>query len=158
MKNSAMELKVGLFVLLALAALAYMTTKVSKGERTGTDVYHVSVYFNDVSGLKTGAPVEVAGIEVRDEIGGPVELLYPVGELAELQLLPVGLLPLGRVDPTQGLHASQDVVLTGFRVVEVTQGVVAPRVGDKPGQDGRLRDVQLRREFPEVGARGRLRA
>ena len=57
-----------------------------------------------------------------------------------------------------GLHASQDVILTGFRVVEVAQGVVAPRVGDKPGQDGRLRDVQLRRGFPEVGARGRLRA
>ncbi len=64
MKNSATELKVGLFVLLALAALAYMTTKISKGESSGADIYHVSVYFSNVSGLKTGAPVEVAGIEV----------------------------------------------------------------------------------------------
>ena len=35
---------------------------------------------------------EVVEQEVRDEIGGPVELLYSIGELAELQLLIVGLL------------------------------------------------------------------
>ena len=101
---------------------------------------------------------EVVEQEVRDEIGGPVELLDSVGELAELQLLLVGLLSLGRVDPAQGLHASQNVILTDFRIVDVAQGVVASWVGDEPGQDGRLRDVQIRRGFPEVGARGRLRA
>lgn len=81
MKNSATELKVGLFVILALAALAYMTTKISKGENTGTDAYQVSVYFNNVSGLKMGSPVEVAGIEV-----GRVTDISLVGDKAEVVL------------------------------------------------------------------------
>ncbi len=64
MNNFSTEFKVGIFVLLALIALAFMTTRLSKGEKSGKDTYRVHVVFQNISGLKTGAAVEVAGIEV----------------------------------------------------------------------------------------------
>ena len=126
MKNSAMELKVGLFVLLALAALAYMTTKVSKGERTGTDVYHVSVYFNNVSGLKTGAPVEVAGIEV-----GQVTSISLVQDRADVTLA-----------LQQGLKVYSD-----SQVSIQTRGVLGDKfIAIHPGTD----------RFPQINEGGRI--
>jgi len=64
MQNYSLELKVGLFVLIGLGLLAYMTTKVSQGKFVSKDMYELSVYFDNVSGLKKNAPVEIAGIEV----------------------------------------------------------------------------------------------
>lgn len=64
MNNFSTEFKVGIFVLLSLIALAFMTAKVSKTEKFGQDTYRVQVVFHNVSGLKTGASVEVAGIDV----------------------------------------------------------------------------------------------
>ncbi|WP_457571760.1 MlaD family protein [Desulfovulcanus sp.] len=58
------EIKVGIFVFIALIVLAYMTTKVSKGKFVTRDMYNVEVFFDNVSGLKTNSPVEIAGIEV----------------------------------------------------------------------------------------------
>jgi len=62
--RSGAEIKVGVFVLIALAALAYMTLKVGTGVLVPRDSYEVDVFFDNVSGLKTNAPVEIAGIEV----------------------------------------------------------------------------------------------
>ena len=58
------EIKVGIFVFIALLALAYMTTKVSKGKLVTSDMYYIDVFFDNVSGLKKNSPVEIAGIEV----------------------------------------------------------------------------------------------
>lgn len=63
MKSGA-EIKVGLFVLMACAALAYMTLKVGGGALVSTDSYGVDVFFDNASGLKANSPVEIAGIEV----------------------------------------------------------------------------------------------
>lgn len=62
--KTSTEIKVGLFVLLAFAALVYMTLQVGRGVITGSDTYTLYVHFDNVSGLKTGAPVEIAGIQV----------------------------------------------------------------------------------------------
>jgi phospholipid/cholesterol/gamma-HCH transport system substrate-binding protein len=58
------EVKVGIFVFVAILALAYMTTQVSKGKKVTGDMYEIQAYFDNVSGLKKNAPVEIAGIEV----------------------------------------------------------------------------------------------
>ena len=60
----ASEVKVGLFVFLALAALAYMSLQVGGGAFLRGGTYDISVEFPNVSGLKAAAPVEIAGIEV----------------------------------------------------------------------------------------------
>lgn len=64
MNRFSLEVKVGIFVFSALLILAYMTTQVTKGKFVSGDMYPLVVYFDNVTGLKKNAPVEIAGIEV----------------------------------------------------------------------------------------------
>lgn len=58
------EIKVGLFVFIAILALGYMSLQVGSGSLFKDKAYDLVVIFDNVTGLKEGAPVEVAGIEV----------------------------------------------------------------------------------------------
>lgn len=62
MKKGGLELGVGIFVLVGLVCLAYLAVKLGKMEVFGGG-YKVRADFDNVSGLKVGAPVEVAGVE-----------------------------------------------------------------------------------------------
>lgn len=64
MKRAAMETVVGVFVLIGLLCLAYLSIKLGKMELFGGDFYQVQAEFDSVSGLKNGASVEIAGVEV----------------------------------------------------------------------------------------------
>src|SRR4030042_4281795 len=63
MKRGNLELVVGLFVLLGLSCLAYLASHLGKMEVWGSG-YQVVAQFDNISGLKVGAAVEVAGVEV----------------------------------------------------------------------------------------------
>ena len=63
MNRAGLELVVGLFVLAGLASLAYLAIHLGKMEMYGGG-YPVVANFENASGLKVGAPVEVAGVEV----------------------------------------------------------------------------------------------
>ncbi len=63
MRKGNLELVVGLFVLLGLGCLAYLAIHLGKMEIMGSG-YQVLVKFDNISGLKKGAAVEVAGVEV----------------------------------------------------------------------------------------------
>ncbi|MDR1489157.1 MAG: outer membrane lipid asymmetry maintenance protein MlaD [Desulfovibrio sp.] len=64
MRKYSREFSVGLFMLLGLACLAYMTVKLGKMEVFGNDGYELTAHFRSVSGLKAGASVEIAGVRV----------------------------------------------------------------------------------------------
>lgn len=64
MNKSRMELTVGVFVLIGIVCLGYLSIKLGKLEVVGGDVYEVEAPFNSASGLKPGAAVEIAGVEV----------------------------------------------------------------------------------------------
>ncbi|MCP9452000.1 MAG: outer membrane lipid asymmetry maintenance protein MlaD [Nitrospira sp.] len=64
MDKSKMELTVGVFVLIGIVCLGYLSIKLGKLELVGGDVYEVEAPFNSASGLKPGAAVEIAGVEV----------------------------------------------------------------------------------------------
>jgi len=55
---------VGIFVVIGLICVGYMTIKLGKVSLFGDDYYSLYARFSSVSGLKTGSPVEVHGIEV----------------------------------------------------------------------------------------------
>ncbi len=55
---------VGLFVLLGLAALVYLTLKLGAGEFVGGDTYEVEARFANTGGLNTGALVMLAGVNI----------------------------------------------------------------------------------------------
>jgi len=63
MQRGNLELIVGFFVLVGLACLAYLAIHLGKMEVFGSG-YQVVAIFDNISGLKKGAAVEVAGVDV----------------------------------------------------------------------------------------------
>ena len=59
-----LEIMVGSFMIIGMLCLGYLSVKLGKMELMGGDYYTVSAKFDSVSGLKPGARVEVAGVEV----------------------------------------------------------------------------------------------
>ena len=64
MRKIDLELMVGLFVLTGIIALGYISVKLGKMEWVGRGGYQIVAVFPGVGGLKTGAIVEIAGVEV----------------------------------------------------------------------------------------------
>lgn len=64
MKRAGLETVVGIFVLAGLLCLAYLSVKLGKMELLGGNYYELVADFNSVSGLREGASVEIAGVEV----------------------------------------------------------------------------------------------
>jgi len=64
MKRLNLETVVGLFVLLGIACLAWLSVKLGKLEIVGGGYVPVHAEFSSASGLKKGASVEIAGVEI----------------------------------------------------------------------------------------------
>lgn len=64
MKQSKLELLVGAFVVLGLAAVLYLTIKLGAGSMLGGDTYTVQARFTNAGGLNSGSSVVVAGVLV----------------------------------------------------------------------------------------------
>lgn len=64
MNIAKLEMMVGVFMIIGILCLGYVSIKLGKMELVGGDFYTVSAGFDSVSGLKPGARVEVAGVEV----------------------------------------------------------------------------------------------
>jgi len=64
MNSTKLELTVGIFMLIGILCLGYLSIKLGKMELLGGDYYRVAAQFDSVSGLKQGARIEVAGVEV----------------------------------------------------------------------------------------------
>jgi phospholipid/cholesterol/gamma-HCH transport system substrate-binding protein len=64
MKKANINMVVGIFVLIGILCLAYLSIKLGKMELIGGNNYDVYADFDSVSGLKSGASVEIAGVEV----------------------------------------------------------------------------------------------
>ena len=64
MEKARLEFVVGVFVLVGIVCLGYLSIKLGKLELIGGDVYEVVAQFNTASGLKAGSSVEIAGVEV----------------------------------------------------------------------------------------------
>jgi phospholipid/cholesterol/gamma-HCH transport system substrate-binding protein len=67
--NHTLELGTGIFVLLGIAALLFLTTQLPSSGlklrpvKTG---YHVTAAFDNIGDLKTGSPVTMAGVRIGD--------------------------------------------------------------------------------------------
>ncbi len=64
MKKGAIEIFVGIFVLIGLVCVGYLTVKLGKMELLGDNYYTLHARFQSVSGLTEGATVEIAGVKV----------------------------------------------------------------------------------------------
>lgn len=79
MNQTRTELVVGIFVLVGIICLGYLTIRLGKIEVFGNSGYVVYADFASVAGLKLGDPVEIAGVKV-----GKVETLSLADDRARL--------------------------------------------------------------------------
>ena len=63
-KGVGLEVKVGLFVLVGLIILGYMTLKVERRSLKSVEGYEIAALFDSASGLVRNSEVQIAGIEV----------------------------------------------------------------------------------------------
>jgi phospholipid/cholesterol/gamma-HCH transport system substrate-binding protein len=64
MKKYAMETAVGIFVVIGLFCVGYMTVKLGNIGLLGDDSYSLFARFTSVSGLRTGSAIQMLGIEI----------------------------------------------------------------------------------------------
>ncbi len=64
MERGKLEFVVGVFVLVGILCMGYLAIKLGKLELVGGDYYELKADFSSTSGLKKGASVEIAGVEV----------------------------------------------------------------------------------------------
>jgi len=64
MKRGSVETSVGIFVLIGILCVGYLTIKLGKLDWFGKEHYTIFARFQSISGLKQGASVEIAGIKI----------------------------------------------------------------------------------------------
>src|SRR5918995_742732 len=137
MDRSKLHLGVGIFMLLGLLALGYLSVKLGRVSFLGGGGYVVTVDFPSVGGLKEGSTVEIAGVEI-----GRVE---GIG-LADYQ---------ARVT----LRVNTDVKLQEDVIASIkTKGLIgekyvriSPGGSDKIiGPNGKIREVEAPVDFEEL--------
>jgi phospholipid/cholesterol/gamma-HCH transport system substrate-binding protein len=113
MRKINIETGVGIFVVVGLICLAYLSVKLGDVSLFGTKQYMVKARFANVSGLKEGATVEVAGVTV-----GKVESIHLDNYEALVKML---------IDP--GVKLQEDSIAS-IR----TQGIIGDKyIKIKPG-------------------------
>ena len=115
MQKSSVEMAVGVFVLLGLICVSYLTIKLGKMEWFGDNYYTLNARFNSVAGLKEGAPVDVAGVEI--------------GQVADIHLDKQSLMAMVRMKVMDGIELSDDSIasvktagLIGDKYIMLTPG------------------------------------
>lgn len=64
MKHGTLEMAVGIFVLIGILCVSYLTIKLGKMELLGDEYYYLNARFDTVAGLKTGSQVDLAGVQI----------------------------------------------------------------------------------------------
>ncbi len=64
MKKYSIEMTVGIFVLIGIICVGYMTVKLGKVTFFGQDTYPLKARFSSVDGLRSGSAIEVYGLQV----------------------------------------------------------------------------------------------
>ena len=64
MRRSTLDVAVGVFVLVGILALGWLSIKLGRVELFSSAGYTITADFPTVGGLKTGSTVEIAGVEI----------------------------------------------------------------------------------------------
>ena len=69
MKRSALDLSVGVFLIVGLLAVGWLSVNLGRVDLLGGRGYVVNADFPSVGGLKVGSPVEIAGVQIGNVNG-----------------------------------------------------------------------------------------
>jgi phospholipid/cholesterol/gamma-HCH transport system substrate-binding protein len=137
MKKFDLELAVGLFMIMGIICLGYLSIKLGKMEILGDKGYEVEAVFANSGGLKTGSSVVIAGVDV-----GRVKRVA----LDDYHARVVLNLPLNVKLQEDAIASIKTKGLIGEKYVEITPGGADELI--KPG--GRIRDTQSAVDFEEL--------
>ena len=115
MEKRSIEAAVGIFVILGMICVGYLTIKLGKMQILGDNTYSISARFESVSGLKTGAYVEMAGV--------------PIGQVASIRLDHKEQVAMVKLKIDKDVTLTEDVIasvstsgLIGDKYVKLTPG------------------------------------
>ncbi|MFZ0727897.1 MAG: outer membrane lipid asymmetry maintenance protein MlaD [Desulfobacterales bacterium] len=116
MKKWSVEVAVGLFVLIGIISVGYLTIRLGKMEIIGDNYYTVTARFQSIAGLKTGSEVELAGV--------------PIGKVEDFSLDQERWMALVRMKILKDIVLSEDVIasiktagLIGDKYIKLSPGV-----------------------------------
>jgi phospholipid/cholesterol/gamma-HCH transport system substrate-binding protein len=137
MRKFDLEFAVGLFMIIGILCLGYISIKLGKMEILGDKGYEVEAVFANSGGLKTGSSVVIAGVDV-----GRVKEIA----LDDYQARVVLNLPLNVKIQEDAIASIKTKGLIGEKYVEITPGGAEELI--QPG--GRIRDTQSAVDFEEL--------
>lgn len=137
MRKFDLEFAVGVFMIIGILCLGYISIKLGKMEILGDKGYEVEALFSNSGGLKAGSSVVIAGVDV-----GRVREVA----LDDYQARVVLNLPLGVKIQEDAIASIKTKGLIGEKYVEITPGGAEELI--KPG--GRIRDTQSAVDFEEL--------
>jgi len=140
MKKTHLELGVGLFVLAGLACLVYLAVHLGELEIFGKG-YRVIADFDNISGLKIGAAVEIAGVEV----GRVEDIRVTSGHQARVVLR----LQAGLTIYDDAIASIRTKGIIGDKFVKLSPGASGTTI--TPG--GKIRDTESAVEWEELIAK-----
>ncbi len=115
MRQSSVELGVGVFVLLGIICVGYLTLRLGEVELLRDNYYSLNARFTSVTGLKVGAQVEMAGVQV--------------GQVEAVALDPKEFVALVRLKIKETIQLSEDAIasvqtagLLGDKYIQLSQG------------------------------------
>jgi phospholipid/cholesterol/gamma-HCH transport system substrate-binding protein len=94
MKSNKLEFLVGIFVLIGLAAVAYLTVKLGAGSMLSGDTYLIEARFTNAGGLNSGCDVLVAGV--------------PIGRVESIRIEPNEYTAIATLRVMKGLNLPTD--------------------------------------------------
>lgn len=74
MKKTTIDTCVGIFVLIGIASVGYLTIKLGKMEWIGQNHYSIFANFDSTTGLRKGSQIEMAGVQIGHIAGISLDL------------------------------------------------------------------------------------
>ena len=137
MDRTKLHLAVGVFMVLGLLALGYLSVKLGRVSFLGGGGYAVTVDFPSVGGLKEGSSVEIAGVEI-----GRVESIGLADYQARVRL---------RVNTGVALQEDSIASIKTKGLIGEKYIRISPGGSDKIiGPNGKIREVEAPVDFEEL--------
>ncbi|MGO9612128.1 MAG: outer membrane lipid asymmetry maintenance protein MlaD [Dissulfurispiraceae bacterium] len=138
MKKFDLELAVGFFLLIGILCLGYISIKLGRLEVIGGNMYTVYAAFEKIGGMKSGAVVEIAGVEVGKVKSVRLDQRYEAVVGLTIQ---------------QGIKVQEDAIasvktkgLIGEKYIQITPGGSEKFIAD----GGKIRETESALDIEEL--------
>lgn len=136
-KNLTVEFYVGVFAIIGMACLGYLAMNIAGMKILESGYYEVTAEFDNISGLESGATVEIAGVPI-----GQVTKIDLKGTAALVSLKIRDAIPLR----TDDIAAIRTKGIIGERYIKIIPGGIEEKIG----RGGRLTETESAVEFEEI--------